>query len=94
MILSVVYDHPVLTSEKHPSIARINNFVERLVRAAYPGAHFVEIFPWMRYLPSAVAKWKKDALEWYSKDSIMFESMYRTVQKRVVSLPVYPVSVA
>lgn len=86
MIMSVVYDTPVLQSEDDPSVARVNDFVERIVRAAYPGAHLVEFFTWMRYLPLWMAKWKRDALEWYKKDSIMFEGLYDDVRQRVVSL--------
>lgn len=33
-------------------VAQINDFVQRLTRAAYPGAHWVESFPWMIYIPS------------------------------------------
>lgn len=84
--MSVVYDTPVLQSEDDPSVARVNDFVERIVRAAYPGAHLVEFFTWMRYLPLWMAKWKRDALEWYKKDSIMFEGLYDDVRQRVVSL--------
>ncbi|KAG6895429.1 hypothetical protein C0992_001272 [Termitomyces sp. T32_za158] len=82
-IMSAVYDLPTLKSEDDPAIHRINDFVERLVRAALPGAHFVEFFPWMRYLPTWIAKWKRDALDWYKKDSVLFEGMYDDVKHRL-----------
>ena len=52
MTLSVVYDQRIIKSgqDKHGKL--INDFVQRLTRAAYPGAHLVEIFPWIRYIPS------------------------------------------
>ncbi|KAG6886565.1 hypothetical protein C0992_003370 [Termitomyces sp. T32_za158] len=81
--MSAVYDLPTLASEDDPAIRRINDFVERLVRAALPGAHFVEFFPWMRYLPTWVAKWKKDALDSFRKDSTLFEGMYEDVKHRL-----------
>jgi hypothetical protein len=52
MILSVIYGHPTITSEKHHTVDLINDFGHRLTRAAYPGAHLVEFFHWMRYIPS------------------------------------------
>ena len=52
MVLSVVYDKPTIQSEQDQNVTLINDFVQRLTRAAYPGAHFVEFFPWMRYIPS------------------------------------------
>ena len=52
MILSVVYDNPPLTSEQDQTTEDINNFANRLTTAAAPGAHLVEIFPWLRHVPS------------------------------------------
>jgi hypothetical protein len=49
MILSVIYGRTTNTSEKIHSIDLI---IERLARAACPGAHLVEYFHWMRYIPS------------------------------------------
>ncbi|KAF9017401.1 cytochrome P450 [Hymenopellis radicata] len=68
------------TTPKRPSIARVNNFVERLARAAFPGEHFVEFFPWMRYLPNS---WKRDAENYHAVDSVLFQSLYDDVEKRV-----------
>ena len=55
MVLSVVYDQPTIQSEQDRNVTLINDFVQRLTRAAYPGAHFVEFFPWMLYIPSRYA---------------------------------------
>ncbi|SJL10290.1 related to O-methylsterigmatocystin oxidoreductase [Armillaria ostoyae] len=81
-IMSMVYDTPP-TSEQDPSVKNINEFVARLTRAAMPGAHFVEFFPWMRYIPSKYAKWKREAEESYAKDSAMFEGLFNGVKDRV-----------
>lgn len=51
-IMSVVYDAAPISSENDSSVVAINDFVARLTRAAYPGAHFVEFFPWMKHIPS------------------------------------------
>jgi N-acetyl-gamma-glutamylphosphate reductase len=52
MILSVVYGYPAITSEQDRNADLINDFAGRLSRAAYPGAHLVEFFTWMRHIPS------------------------------------------
>jgi hypothetical protein len=52
MVLSVVYGHPTITSEKSHVVDSINEFGDRLARAACPGAHLVEVFHWMQYIPS------------------------------------------
>ena len=84
--MSIVYDHPPIKSEDEPSVVRINDFVERIVRAAYPGAHLVEFFTWMRYLPEWMAKWKREAMKWYKHDSAFFVGLYNDVRKRVVRI--------
>jgi len=52
MVMSVVYGHPAITSERDHIVEVVNDFAGRLTRAAYPGAHFVEFFTWMRHIPS------------------------------------------
>jgi hypothetical protein len=52
MVMSVIYDTPPITSELDSSVKAVNDFVARLTRAALPGAHFVEFFPWMMHIPS------------------------------------------
>jgi hypothetical protein len=52
LVMSVTYDTPPIVSEQDPRVKVINDFVARLTRAALPGAHFVEFFPWMRRIPS------------------------------------------
>ena len=51
-ILSVVYGYPTLKSEKDHILEVIDDFVERLLKNATMGAHMVQIFPWLRHLPS------------------------------------------
>ncbi|KAH8977837.1 cytochrome P450, partial [Lactarius akahatsu] len=83
MIMSVTYDTPPIVSETDPGIKAINDCVARLMRAALPGAHFVEFFPWMRHIPSRFAKWKRDAEYWYEKDSAMFETLFDSVREKM-----------
>ncbi|KZT29047.1 cytochrome P450 [Neolentinus lepideus HHB14362 ss-1] len=82
-IMSVVYATPPILSEQEPSIKSINDFVARVTRAALPGAHLVEFFPWMVHIPAKLAKWKHDAQESFIKDSVMFEGLFKGVQRRM-----------
>ena len=52
MILSAVYAYPTLKPEQDHIVEAINDFADRLFKAAVMGAHWVQFFPWMRYLPS------------------------------------------
>ncbi|KAI0052742.1 cytochrome P450 [Auriscalpium vulgare] len=90
MVLSVVYDQPTIEDEQDPRVKDINDFVQRLTRAAYPGAHWVEFFPWMKYLPSSIAKWKAEAEGWYRKDSAMFEGLFNSVKENVAKGDEHP----
>jgi len=83
--MTLIYDTPVLEHVNDPSAVPLNNFVDQLARAAYPGAYLVEFFTWMRYLPSWMAKWKYEAVTGYRKYSTIFSKLYGDVCQRVVS---------
>jgi len=84
MIMSVVYGRPAITSRQDHSVQVVNEFTERLTRAALPGAHFVEFFTWMRHIPSSLAKWKRIAEDRYKQDSAMLEGLFHQVEEDVV----------
>ncbi|KAH9975377.1 cytochrome P450 [Lactifluus volemus] len=84
MVMSVTYDTPPIVSERDSKVKAVNDFVARLTRAALPGAHLVEFFPWMMHIPSRFAKWKRDAEYWYERDSVMFEKMFNGVHQKLV----------
>ncbi|VDB87877.1 unnamed protein product [Peniophora sp. CBMAI 1063] len=84
MTLSCVYDQPVV-SEQDARISFINAFAARMTTAAAPGAHWVEIFPWMRYLPSRIAPWKAKAERQYKEDSNTFNAVFQCVREKVMS---------
>lgn len=48
MILGVVYDKPTIDSCHDTRVAYVNEFIARIVRAAFPGAHYAEYFTWMK----------------------------------------------
>jgi len=51
-LVAMIYDQESLKSTKDPAIAWLHESSYRFMRAAMPGAHLVEIFPWIRHIPS------------------------------------------
>jgi hypothetical protein len=84
--MAMVYDSLPIKDHDDPLIVRVNDLVQRLVKAAYPGEHLVEFFPWMQNLPNWIARWKPWAEEWHRKDSEMFLKYYTDVRDRVVRI--------
>ena len=50
-MVAMIYDKEPLESTKDPAIAWLHGIVDRIAMAARPGAHLVEFFIWMRYIP-------------------------------------------
>ena len=51
-LVSVIYDREPFGSTADPEFRFIDELSERYMKAALPGAHFVEVFTWMRYIPA------------------------------------------
>jgi len=85
IVLSVVYDHPTVSSPNDPIVTRVNEFIETASHYALPGNYLVEFFTWMRYIPSSIAKWKREAEEGYKEYSKMFVGMFHDVETRIVT---------
>ncbi len=51
-IMQVTYGKSPPKWKYKENVAKFHEFVDGVTRAAMPGAHYVEIAPWMRYLPS------------------------------------------
>ncbi|KAH9172258.1 cytochrome P450, partial [Lactarius sanguifluus] len=69
------YYLPPVESEDDPVIVGIINHVQRVLHELEPGARLVEYFPWMRYIPNKLAKWKRDVQYWFIQDSLMYERL-------------------
>ncbi|TFY58367.1 hypothetical protein EVG20_g8178 [Dentipellis fragilis] len=89
-IMSMMYDHPPVLSESNLYIQHINENMERLSHACRPGAHLVELFPWMLYIPQRFAKWKREANHWFKHDSQFFGGLVNDVAKRTETGNVQP----
>ena len=51
VIMSILYDHPTVISERDTIIQEIDTFTRRVCHAAKPGNFLFELFPWMMYIP-------------------------------------------
>ena len=49
--MSILYDYPTLETEDDKTLKQIHAFNDLLSEAASPGAHLVELFPWMMNIP-------------------------------------------
>ena len=83
-MLSVVYDLPTVSSPDDPIVIKVNKFLDKLLHYTIPGNYLVEFFTWMKYIPSSIAKWKKEAEEGYEEYSKMFMGLFCDVEDRIV----------
>ncbi|KAI9452369.1 cytochrome P450 [Lactarius psammicola] len=75
IMLTVNYHLPPVESEHDPNIVGVEDYVRRLLHETHPGARLVEYLPWLRYIPSRFAKWKRDVQNWFIQDSLMFQRL-------------------
>ena len=50
-MFTVNYDFPPVDLDD-PAVVGATSHVERMLQELQPGSRLVEIFPWMRYIPS------------------------------------------
>ena len=83
-ILSSVYGWPTFGSEG-AIIKRLHAHTARIASAVVPGAFLVDFFPFMKYFPDWIAKWKRDGLAWHKAETEMFEGFNAGVAQKLVS---------
>ena len=49
--MSILYDYPTLVNDYDKNLAGIHTYIDRMSAASNPGAHLVELFPWMIHIP-------------------------------------------
>ena len=59
--------------------------MDRVADYGNAGNYLVEFFPWMLYIPSSLAKWKREAQEGFKFYSVFFSDMFREVENRIAS---------
>ena len=50
--MSILYGYPTLEDEYDETITEIHTFIDRMSAAGAPGAHLVELFPWVIHIPA------------------------------------------
>lgn len=88
-VLCSVYGWDPIEPKDDLIVERINGLVNRIVHAALPGTYLVENFPLMKYLPSWMARWKREGLEWHAQGSEMLEGFLFDVKERVVGIQMH-----
>jgi len=51
-IMSILYDYPTILSEHDHAVEGIEKFNDRITQALTMGSYFVDILPWMKYIPA------------------------------------------
>jgi len=87
-MLSAMYDLPPALSINDPAIRKANAFTAAGIKYIRPGNYLFETFPWMKYFPSSIANWKREAEEEFRDSSNFFESMYNEIKERIVTFPI------
>ncbi|KAI0055220.1 cytochrome P450 [Artomyces pyxidatus] len=88
LIMSALYDHPTIIPGDpigYESVKKINDHTHRLEFILLPGSNWVQIFPWMKHLPSRIAKWKRLGEYWFDRDTEMFQGLLGKVRDDVLN---------
>ena len=51
-IMSIVYDYPTILSGHDHAVKGIEKYSSRVALSMNMGSYFVDIFPWMKYIPA------------------------------------------
>jgi len=81
-VLRISYGVPPIKSTNDPLVTQINAFNHRIETSAQPGAHAVDIFPSLNYLPEWLAPWKRWGRAYHDQDSRMFLKLYHDSLRR------------
>ncbi|RPD59286.1 cytochrome P450 [Lentinus tigrinus ALCF2SS1-7] len=83
-VLSITYGLPPLKDVDDPSMATLENFLGKIVRAGYVDGFLIELFPSLMRIPALLAPWKKEAHEWAPQFTGLFEGLYAGVKEKVL----------
>ncbi|KAF5368854.1 hypothetical protein D9758_002851 [Tetrapyrgos nigripes] len=84
-ILSTVYDLPSIQSPDHPSIAFMDEFINRNTQAVLPGSYLVNVFPVLDYLPDCMSEWRIRARNDFDRYTRTFQDMFQRIKNRYLS---------
>ncbi|KAI0792987.1 cytochrome P450 [Irpex lacteus] len=81
-IFNAVYGWAPLDADS-PHIEATYELATRISDAVVPGAYFVDIFPFMKYLPEWIAGWKRDGMSCQTRLSERFEALLSDVAEKM-----------
>jgi len=68
--MSILYDYPTLETENDKTLKEIHAFNDRASAASAPGAHLVEVFPWMMHIPDRSVLTFIDSFSYMSHETV------------------------
>ncbi|OSC97213.1 cytochrome P450 [Trametes coccinea BRFM310] len=86
VIMSLTYGKMTPTSYSDPEVKKINLLVERLGSAMRPGAHLVDSYPFLKYIPGLTSELQK----WHREELDLFSSQIQGVKERLARNEAYP----
>ncbi|KAI0698160.1 cytochrome P450 [Cytidiella melzeri] len=78
-ILSSVYGWAPFSEQEIPMMKRMHAHSAKVSEVTAPGAYLVDFIPAMKYLPSWMAKWKREGSQWYEDETKMFEGFFASI---------------
>ncbi len=82
-IASSVYGWPPLEPSS-PVINHVKDFLAYISSAMLPGNHLVDAFPILKYIPASMARWKREAMQWFEHQHNTFSGFRRGVEEKMV----------
>ncbi|KAK7446329.1 hypothetical protein VKT23_014535 [Stygiomarasmius scandens] len=82
-VLSSIYGLSQADSRDDSLVTQFDEFSHRIIKSAIPGAHLVELFPFLNLLPPWIAKWKREALAWHAQTTEKLCELLGDVRERM-----------
>ncbi|KAI0047593.1 cytochrome P450 [Auriscalpium vulgare] len=79
-ILSATYGTPLITSKDDALVKVSDEWIERFARENALGAHLVDTFPLLEYVPRRFAKWRRQMEAFFERDTRRFAGLLKGVQ--------------
>ena len=84
--LETIYGWQTTDQELDVIAKQSRMFMKRVSWAAMPGTFLVDFLPCMRYVPSWMAKWKREGLQWFYEAESMLDALFTRNEANLVQL--------
>ena len=90
-MLHILYGHSTTTLKDDRFAARVFQSATTFASSLAPGKFLVDIFPWLRYVPSWVpgAGWKRQATAWQENDRKLYTELIEAARVRIMISTIY-----